>query len=129
MAEKQLPLFEAARPLLDRFGADFFRAVPPRPGVYIMGGEGERILYIGQSRNLRQRLSSYKNARPDRAPRKIIRLVHLVRTIAWEECETAEAARLRENQLLRIHRPKFNVVNTYPQAYGFITMQEKAGEL
>lgn len=122
MPEQQLHLFDPARPLLSRFGAEFFRAVPAKPGVYIMGGDAERILYIGQSKNLRHRLASYKNARPDRAPRKIIRLVHSVRTIVWEECPTPEAARLKENELLRLHRPKFNVMNTYPQAYRFITV-------
>jgi predicted GIY-YIG superfamily endonuclease len=123
MSAQQLHLFDPARPLLQRFGSEFFRAIPPRPGVYIMGGDAERILYIGQSRNLRHRLGSYKNARPDRAPRKIIRLVHSVRTIVWEECDSAAAARLKENQLLRLHRPKFNVQNVYPQAYRFIAVE------
>jgi predicted GIY-YIG superfamily endonuclease len=125
MAERQLHLLEPGKPLLQRFGAEFFRAVPRKPGVYVMSGEGERILYVGQSKNLRARLGSYKNARPDRGPRKIIRLVHAVRTITWEECESAEAARLKENQMLRVLRPKFNVVNTYPQAYRFLGLNRK----
>ncbi|MDB6125824.1 MAG: Excinuclease subunit domain protein [Pedosphaera sp.] len=123
MPAQQLHLFESAKPLLQRFGPDFFRAVPQKPGVYIMSGEAERVLYIGQSQNLRQRLASYKNARPDRVPRKIIRLVHSVKTITWQECESPEAARLKENQLLRTLRPKFNVMNTYPKAYGFIGLK------
>ena len=110
------------KPLLRRFGAGFFKGVPSKPGVYIMGGEVDRVLYIGQSGNLRHRLATYKNACADRTPRKVIRLLHSVRTIVWEECETAEAARLKENQLLRIHRPRFNVQNTYPRAYQFIAL-------
>lgn len=129
MSGQQLHLFLPGKPLLQRFGADFFRAVPSKPGIYIMGGEADRVLYIGQSKNLRHRLGAYKNARPDRAPRKIIRLVHLVRTIVWEECESAEAARLKENQLLRTHRPRFNVQNTYPQAYRFIGIKGDSGGL
>ncbi len=129
MSAQQLHLFIPPKPLLQRFGAEFFRAVPSKPGVYIMGGDLDQVLYIGQSKNLRLRLGAYKNARPDRAPRKIIRLVHLVRTIVWEECATAEAARLKENQLLRTHRPRFNVQNTYPWAYQFITMQGNADGL
>jgi excinuclease UvrABC nuclease subunit len=88
-----------------------------------MGGDAGRVLYIGKSNNLRHRLGSYKNARPDRAPRKVIRLVHSVRSIVWEECETDTAARLRENQLLRTHRPKFNVMNTWPRANAFINLK------
>lgn len=125
MAERQLHLLEPGKPLLQRFGADFFRAVPRKPGIYVMSGEGERILYVGQSKNLRARLGSYKNARADRGPRKIIRLVHAVRTITWEECESVEAARLKENQMLRVLRPKFNVVNTFPKAYRFLGLKRK----
>lgn len=123
MPVQQLHLFAPVRPLLQRFGDEFFRAVPARPGVYIMGGEADRVLYIGQSKNLRHRLGAYKNARIDRVPRKIIRFVHLVRSIVWEECPTAHAARLKENQLLRTHRPKFNVQNTFPMAYQFIWLK------
>ncbi len=117
---RQLRLFPHPRPLLERLGPEFFRAVPARPGVYIMSGETDRVLYVGQSQNLRQRLATYKNAHPDHLPRKIIRLVHAVRQITWEECETALQARLRENELLRTHRPKFNDANTYPRAYCFL---------
>jgi predicted GIY-YIG superfamily endonuclease len=106
--------------MLERFGRDFFRAVPTKPGVYIMSSETGRVLYVGQSRNLRARLASYKNAHPDRAPRKLIGLVHAVHRIVWQECESALHALIRENKLLRACRPKFNAINVYPQAYCFI---------
>jgi len=120
MPERQLHLFSVANPLAARLGSEFFRGIPREPGVYIMTGADDRVLYIGQSGNLRARLGSYKNAQPDRAPRKVIRLVHQVRSITWERCASVEAARLRENQLLRMHRPKFNRANVYPRAYAFI---------
>jgi len=99
--------------------------------VYVMTGRDGLVLYVGQSRNLRQRLGSYKNAQPDRAPGKVIRLVRAVESITWETCESAEGARLRENELLRLHRPRFNRINTWPQAYSFIQLKydETAFEL
>lgn len=123
---RQIHLFAAPKPLLERLGPDFFRAVPRAPGIYIMTGQNQRVLYIGQSKNLRARLGSYKNAQPDRAPRKTIRLIHQVDSIVWELCEDPEAARLRENELLRIHRPKFNRANVYPRAYPFIWLKQGA---
>ena len=120
MADRQLRLFAHAKPLLERMGADFFCAAPRRPGVYVMCGRAGEILYVGQSGNLRARLNCYKNANPDTLPRRIVRLIHSVASITWEECASARLARVRENELLRLHRPKFNRVNTYPQAYGFI---------
>src|SRR5262245_46776797 len=117
MLAQQLRLFESPKPLAERLGREFFRKVPRRPGVYIMSSQDQRVLYVGYSKNLRHRLASYKNAHAERAPRKIIRLIHGVHSIVWEECESIQAARLRENELLRTHRPRFNTVNTYPQAY------------
>ena len=108
---------------MQRVGEKFFSAVPPVPGVYIMTGRHEQVLYVGQSKNLRARLGSYKNSRPGRAPKKVIRLVQAVENITWEKCASAEAARLRENELLRLHRPKFNALNTWPKAYLFLWLR------
>ena len=88
MAERQLRLFAHPKPLLDRLGRDFFRAVPKRPGVYVMTGTSGQILYIGQSGNLRARLGTYKNAHPDHLSRRTLRLIHSVSSITWEECAT-----------------------------------------
>jgi GIY-YIG catalytic domain-containing protein len=123
--ERQLRLFEHPKPLLTRLGADFFKSIPPRPGVYLMFGEADRLLYVGQSSNLRVRLGTYKNANPAHVPRKVLRLVHSVATIKVEPCETALAARLRENELLRTHRPRFNRMNTWPKAYWFVGCREE----
>ncbi len=124
MPVQQLRLFAPPRPLVQRLGKAFFRAVPRAPGVYVMTGSDERVLYVGQSGNLRARLASYKNARPDHAPRKIIRLVHAVERITWEKCESPEGARLRENELLRLYRPRFNRLNTWPRAYSYIRLRQ-----
>ena len=126
MPARQIHLFAAPKPLLERLGQEFFRGVPRSPGIYIMTGHGHRVLYIGQSRNLRARLGSYKNAQPDRAPRKTIRLIHQVDSIVWELCENPQAARLRENELLRLHRPKFNRANVYPRAYPFLWVKHSS---
>ncbi|MBM3834156.1 MAG: hypothetical protein FJ403_12980 [Verrucomicrobia bacterium] len=120
MPERQLRLFDPPRPLVDRIGPEFFRLLPAKPGVYLMMDAQNRIIYVGQSKNLRRRLGSYRTAHPEIAPRNVIRLIHAVERIAWEECGSPQLARLRENQLLRAHRPKFNAVNTYPMAYSFV---------
>ena len=51
-------LFPAPKPLVERLGVEFFRRVPTAPGVYLMAGERERLLYVGKAQNLRQRLNS-----------------------------------------------------------------------
>lgn len=126
MGEVQLRLFPETKPLLERFGVEFFRAVPKRPGVYVMGDERGRVLYIGKAGNLRQRLSSYKY--PGKS-RKAARLGWRVRSITWEACDDGFAATMRENQLLRLHKPVFNVLNARSEHYPFIGLRRTGEEL
>jgi excinuclease ABC subunit C len=108
MAAGQLWLFDPPRPLVEQLGEDFFRSVPARPGVYLMCGATEGVLYVGKARNLRRRLASYRVANPERLPRRIIRLLHRVKRIEWDECSTEEAAVQREELLICVLTPRFN---------------------
>lgn len=78
------------------------------------------ILYIGKAKDLRNRLNSYKRAKPEQVSRKVMRMINMVAEIRWEETGTERAALLRENQLLREYKPPFNVVNTSPETYYFV---------
>ena len=126
---KQLCLFAPPKPLTERFGAAFFRTIPKVPGVYRMFADDGRLLYIGQSHNLRERLNSYRHVHPDRDSRKTVRLVHAVRRIEWEICDSPASARLRENELLRTLRPRFNRMNVWPWACFYIGWREEADTL
>jgi hypothetical protein len=108
MATGQLWLFDPPKPLVERFGEEFFAALPTGPGVYFFCGAAEGVLYVGKARNLRKRLGSYRVANPERLSRRIIRLLHQVRRIEWDECQTEEAARQREELLICVLAPKFN---------------------
>ena len=80
---------------------------PRRPGVYGMVDGSGRLIYVGKSKTLRTRLLSYfgKSAEGEKAG-KIIRET---RTLVWEETGTDFASLLRELQLIRTHRPRWNV--------------------
>jgi excinuclease UvrABC nuclease subunit len=110
MAAGQLWLFDPPKPLVERFGNEFFHSLPPRPGVYLMCGASEGVLYVGKARNLRKRLAAYRVANPERMSRRMIRLLHQTRRIEWDECNTEEAARYREELLICVLAPKFNSV-------------------
>src|SRR5437870_6406570 len=108
MPAGQLWLFDPPKPLVERFGEEFFSRLPHGPGVYFMCGASEGVLYVGKARNLRKRLLSYRVASPERLPRRIIRLLHRVRRIEFGACPAAEAARHREELLICVLWPKFN---------------------
>ena len=123
----QLRLFPAPKPLVERLGVDFFRRVPDAPGVYLMSDGCGVLLYIGKAKSLRARLNSYRHVQPERASRKVVRLIHAVRSVVWEICACPKSALLRENELLRLHKPKFNVMNTRPEHYLFIGVRVSVG--
>jgi excinuclease UvrABC nuclease subunit len=108
MRANQRWLFPHPRPLVERFGEDFFRRLPERPAVYLMCGSGEGVLYVGKAKNLKKRLGSYRVANPEKFPRRILRLLHRVTRIEWDECADDSAACFREDLLIAVLQPRFN---------------------
>jgi len=81
--------------------------IPLRPGVYFMKDERGEILYIGKARILRNRVRSYlinKMQLP-----KVAMLMTKVRDIEYVETSTEVDALLLEAQLVRKHRPHYNI--------------------
>jgi hypothetical protein len=105
---RQLRLFSVENPLGLRLGVDFFRGLPPKPGVYFFHDEAGALLYIGQSNDLRTRVGSYRHVTPERHPKRTLRLVHRIARIEWQECPTHAEAQELERVLLLEKRPPFN---------------------
>lgn len=80
---------------------------PRRPGVYGMLDRDGRLVYVGKAKALRARLLSY--FRPKSRDRKAARIIQQTRTLVWEEQPSEFAALLRELELIRRWRPRFNV--------------------
>ena len=109
-------LWPPYRPLSERFGAEFFRELPESPGVYLMCGEGDGVLYVGKARNLRRRLGTHRSTPTDVLPLKQRRLLQSVRRIYWDLCPDEAAADQRERELIRTLQPRFNTVGARPAA-------------
>jgi len=108
MRSIQQRLLPDARPLPERLGDAFFRAVPTASGVYRLRDSEGAVLYVGKARNLRRRLASYRVANPDTQPRRRLRLLHLARSVDWEITADEAAAVALERELLLTLRPRFN---------------------
>lgn len=78
---------------------------PARPGVYGMLDEAGELAYVGQSKRLRQRLLSYFSRA---AEGKARRIAAAARRIVWETSPHELTAQLRELELIRRWRPRFN---------------------
>jgi DNA polymerase III subunit epsilon len=81
--------------------------VPGRPGVYLLKDAGNSVVYVGKSRNLRQRLRAYAGgAKP--AGAKICALRGVVASFDYLVTGSELEALLLEAELVRKHNPQFN---------------------
>ena len=95
-----------------------------RPGVYLFRDGRGRILYVGKARSLRPRVRSY--FRPDAAraakTHELVRRIDGVETIVVQS--EAEALILEAN-LIKEHRPRFNIQLRDDKSYPYIKVTLK----
>ena len=80
---------------------------PKLPGVYGMLGKHGDLIYVGKAKSLRHRLMSY--FRDSRDP-KAGRILEHTHALVWETVPDEFGALVRELELIRQHRPRFNVL-------------------
>jgi len=78
------------------------------PGVYLMRGEEDVVLYVGKAKNLRARLRNYFSATGDSRP-QIRFLVERIRHIETIVTDTEKEALILENTLIKRYRPRYNI--------------------
>ncbi len=96
----------------------FLDNLPPRPGVYrMLGAEGE-ILYVGKARNLKKRVTSYFRGRVHDA--KTLVLLGQVARIELTQTSSETEALLLEQNLIKKHRPRYNVLLKDDKSFPYI---------
>ncbi len=83
------------------------QALPTRPGVYLFKSRSGRVLYVGKAQNLRQRVRSYISGADGRV--QVPRLVRMAVDVEAVVTPNVKAALLLENELIKQHKPPFNV--------------------
>ena len=95
------------------------RRLPTTPGVYLMKNAGGRVLYVGKADSLRSRVRSYFAARgPEDA--RIARMVNEVTDVDYIVTDTVSEAYLLESNLIKEHRPRFNIRLRDDKSYPFV---------
>jgi len=82
---------------------------PDQTGVYLMKDKGGRILYVGKAKNLRARLKQYFAPTGDQRA-MVPYLTAQVEAIDTIIALTEKDALILENNLIKKHRPKYNVL-------------------
>ncbi len=100
-------------------------AVPTQPGVYLMRGAGQEVIYVGKAVNLRNRVRSYfQQSRGHSA--KVQAMVDRVADFEYIVTDSEVEALILENTLIKEHEPWYNVRLKDDKTYPFIkvTVQE-----
>jgi excinuclease ABC subunit C len=100
-------------------------SIPARPGVYLMKGEADEVLYVGKAVNLRNRLRSYFQSSATHSP-KVLRLVDNAADLDFFVTDSELEALILECNLIKRHRPHYNVRLKDDKRYPYIkiTWQE-----
>jgi excinuclease ABC subunit C len=103
---------------LDFDGKAFVATLPRRPGVYRMhAGDGE-LIYVGKASSLRDRVGSYFN--PSNLSPKVQALVAQIAAIEVTVTNSETEALLLEYNLIKAHKPRYNVVLRDDKSYPYI---------
>ena len=96
----------------------FLRSLTHRPGVYRMLNAKGKVIYVGKARDLRKRVSSYfQRAHTDA---KTAAMLQSVADVEVTVTNTEADALILEYNLIKRHKPRFNVVLRDDKSYPYI---------
>ena len=99
------------------------KTLPEKPGVYQYFDKNGRILYVGKAKNLKKRVSSYFNKNID--TQRIRVMVKKICEIRHIVVDSETDALLLENNLIKKHQPRFNVLLKDDKTYPWICIKNE----
>lgn len=95
------------------------KKLPDKPGVYIMHGKSDEIIYVGKAINLRNRVRSYFRESTVKSP-KIQKMVTQITRFEYIVTDSELEALVLENNLIKEHNPKYNTMLKDDKTYPYI---------
>ncbi len=101
----------------------FLKSLTSRPGIYQMFSESKEIIYVGKAKNLKKRVSSYFQ-KQDHTPKTKV-MVKQIRDIQVVVTGSENEALILENQLIKQHKPRYNVIFRDDKTYPYIHLSDE----
>lgn len=95
------------------------KQLPTSPGVYLFRNDQNKIIYIGKAKNLRNRVRSYFRKNKHQSPKNVTMIKHIV-DLEWIVVSSEVEALLTEANLIKEHKPKYNIDLKDDKSFPFI---------
>ena len=83
-------------------------SIPDAPGSYQFKDKHGRVIYVGKATSIRSRLSNYFGP-PDTLMPRTRQMVAAAASVEWIEVNNEVEALFLEYNLIKEHRPRFNI--------------------
>ena len=100
------------------------RSLPQLPGIYQYFDDQNRIIYIGEAKNLKKRVASYFNKEKS-AGGKLRILVSKITRIEFMVMDTELDALLLENNLIKKYQPRYNILLKDDKTFPWICIKNE----
>ncbi len=97
------------------------KKLPDKPGVYIMKDIDEHIIYVGKAKILKNRVRQYFQESLNHSP-KVISMVKHIKSFEYIVTDTEVEALILENNLIKKHSPKYNIMLKDDKTYPYIKL-------
>ncbi len=98
--------------------------VPTKPGVYLFKDKQMNIIYIGKAKNLRNRVRSYFQKNKYQTPKNQA-LIKRIIDLEWIVVASEVEALFTEANLIKMHKPKYNIDLKDDKSYPFIRITKE----
>ncbi|MCF7833465.1 MAG: GIY-YIG nuclease family protein, partial [Candidatus Marinimicrobia bacterium] len=97
--------------------------LPDKPGVYIYYDQNRTIIYIGKAKSLKNRVRSYFRGSSQDPKTQV--LVSKIADMEWIITDSEVEALLLENNLIKQHAPRYNIMLKDDKTYPYICISNE----
>lgn len=99
---------------------DKAKTLPKKPGCYLMKRKNGEVLYVGKAKDLKARVTTYFN-KSAKSPKTEILVTH-IKEFDFILTETEAEALVLENNLIKKHSPRYNVMLKDDKSYPYVVV-------
>ena len=99
------------------------KTLPNAPGVYQYFDKDNKIIYVGKAKDLKKRVTSYFTKTQENGKTRVLvkKIVHIKHIVVNSETD----ALLLENNLIKKHKPRYNVLLKDDKSYPLICIKKE----